>query len=138
MANALKRFSLKSSIAFIIWIITMSVLIIFAVLEIKAIDFDIDRCVPVSIQYHEPVNDEDMEEAFSEPNSGDSVERLNSYRQELTAQKRVAICWMTGFCAYALAGAVLYCMLRETGNTKMLLYILLSVMNIVVFYNFPI
>ena len=96
----------------------MSVLIIFAVLGIKAIDFDIDRCVPVSIQHHEPVNDEDMEEAFSEPNSDDSLERLNSYRQELTAQKRVAICWMTGFCAYALAGAVLYCMLHAARDGK--------------------
>ncbi len=138
MANVLKRFSLKSFVAFIIWIITMAVLIIIAVSEIEAIDFDIERCSPISIEYHKPVVNDDIEETFSEPHEDNNLERLEVRRQELTAQKRVAICWMIGFGIYALAGLVLYCVLHEKGNTKMLLYLLLVVVNIVVFYNFPI
>ena len=145
MRDTKNRFSVKSFIAYVVWILTASVLIFWAVEDINDINYDIDMLInsPV-IEPHNEIIDEVSAEAG--PVSEDTEvsadrksieEQQEKYLQELTAQKKIAIVWSAAFCIYALAGLVMYFVLREKGNTKMLLYILLIVIDLVVFNHFP-
>ena len=145
MRDAKKRFSVKSLIAYVVWILTASVLIFLATDGIKEINYDIDMLInPPVIERHNELIDEVVAEAG--PVSEDTVsadrksveEQQEKYLQELTAQKNIAIVWTAAFCIYALAGLVMYFVLREKGISKMLLYILLIVIDLVVFNHFPI
>ena len=146
MRDTKKRFSVKSLIAYVVWILTASVIIFWAVDDINGINYDIDMLInPPVIERHNELIDEVVAEAG--PVSEDTEvsadrksveEQQEKYLQEFTAQKNIAIVWTAAFCIYALAGLVMYFVLREKGISKMLLYILLIVIDLVVFNHFPI
>lgn len=131
MANVNKNV-LKTWLAFIIWIITVVIIIFIAFESLDRIKFHLENSSRVIVvENHGSVSDDNKIETITEDS------HTAHYRDELIKQERVAVCWIVGIFVYAIAGCVLFFSIKSSGNAKSLLYVLLIVLNVVFVCHFP-
>lgn len=131
MANVNKNV-LKTWLAFIIWIITVVIIIFIAFESLDRIKFHLENSSRVIVvENHGSVPDDNKIETITEDS------HTAHYRDELIKQERVAVCWIVGIFVYAIAGCVLFFSIKSSGNAKSLLYVLLIVLNVVFVCHFP-
>ncbi len=143
--------SINRIIVFVFWLISACLLIFMSGISLYSIEYDIARVNPSdeSAVRHDPEKVEsvlaEMGVDTSDCERPDTNREINKHIRdqqeqkltELSRQRTVNICWLVCLSIYVISGIVLFIFIRDKQNIKVLSYILLILVNVLVFYNFP-
>ena len=143
MANVNGRHPLKEIVVFVVWMLSLAILIYALVLDFEKINYDIKNAEPApaiehinSEDYGGDLSSLDVEESNDVETNDDNVRCFEDYRQELAHKRDVYVCLMAVVFVYGVVGCILFFVVKGKSRMKALLYVFLTIVNIVA-YNFP-